>query len=249
MKQISQEEFEQYIQDIIDGKMTRKRLASELETVMRTINHRIMELEGKNPALYQAFIQKFPYTPKEIKLDVEALAIKVINNGIEQTARDIGISTRSIARKIKQLETINPELLQLYEDRNGKMSDEERELFMSRVRRIEEEKGIAVLERQELVEKEESIRQSLTKFEELLATGMDKNIAARKLGYSDYAAVWKKQKELERIRQERKAASAKTTGQREVEFRKSMKVDVSKKDAQRQDSTEVKERRSGREKE
>ena len=83
MKQISQEEFEQYIQDIIDGKMTRKRLASELETVMRTINHRIMELEGKNPALYQAFIQKFPYTPKEIKLDVEALAIKVINNGIE----------------------------------------------------------------------------------------------------------------------------------------------------------------------
>ncbi len=226
MKQISQEEFEQYIQDIIDGKMTRKRLASELETVMRTINHRIMELEGKNPALYQAFIQKFPYTPKEIKLDVEALAIKVINNGIEQTARDIGISTRSIARKIKQLETINPELLQLYE-----------------------EKGIAVLERQELVEKEESIRQSLTKFEELLATGMDKNIAARKLGYSDYAAVWKKQKELERIRQERKAASAKTTGQREAEFRKSMKVDVSKKDAQRQDSTEVKERRSGREKE
>ena len=58
-----------------------------------------------------------------------------------------------------------------------------------------------------------------------------------------------KQKELERIRQERKAASAKTTGQREAEFRKSMKVDVSKKDAQRQDSTEVKERRSGREKE
>ena len=44
MLEVSREEFEEKIQDLIDGKTTRKKLIKELETDSRTLNNKIREM-------------------------------------------------------------------------------------------------------------------------------------------------------------------------------------------------------------
>ena len=61
MKELTQKEFEEQIQRLIDGNIGRKKLAKELETDIRTLNNKIMELASTNPDLYARFIEKFPY--------------------------------------------------------------------------------------------------------------------------------------------------------------------------------------------
>lgn len=61
MKQISQEEFEQSIQDVIDGKCTRVELQKRYHADRVTLNNKIQELYVHNIDLYMAFIAKFPY--------------------------------------------------------------------------------------------------------------------------------------------------------------------------------------------
>ena len=70
MKELTQQEFEEQIERVIDGKIGRKALAKELETDIRTLNRKITELADTNPDLYFKFIEKFPYKPKEIKLNL-----------------------------------------------------------------------------------------------------------------------------------------------------------------------------------
>ena len=61
MKELSQKEFEEQIQRLIDGQTTRKKLAKEIGTDIRTLNKKIMEMSAKNPELYTEFLKKFPY--------------------------------------------------------------------------------------------------------------------------------------------------------------------------------------------
>lgn len=79
MKEIADEEFYKRIEDIIEGKTSRNKLAKELETDTRTLNNKIQEMSVYNLELYSKFIEKFPYKSKSRDdIDFEALAIEII---------------------------------------------------------------------------------------------------------------------------------------------------------------------------
>lgn len=119
MRKISQEEFEARIQDIIDGKTTRVQLLIELRVDKNTLNNKIQELVVYNPKLYRAFVQKFPYRPREYThIDYEALLIDIMKNGYTRREWDevYGISSKTILRKIYVIEDENPDLIALYRE-------------------------------------------------------------------------------------------------------------------------------------
>lgn len=79
MKNIGNEELQSKIRDLIDKKITRKGLAKELETDLRTIHKIIRETSETNPELYEEYIKTFPYKPKTREdIDYEALIIDTI---------------------------------------------------------------------------------------------------------------------------------------------------------------------------
>lgn len=119
MIEISQEEFEQKVQEIIDGKLSRKQLTKILKTDTRTLNNKIQELVVYNSDLYMEFIKKFPYKSKErTDIDYEALVIEIIKNSM--TAAEVeskyNISARTVTRKVKALEKENPYLIEIYRE-------------------------------------------------------------------------------------------------------------------------------------
>lgn len=119
MIKISQEDFESKIQDVIDGRTTRAKLIAELKIDRDTLNNKIQELVVHNPKLYQKFIEKFPYRPREYThIDYEALIIDVLKKGYKRRElSDIyGIDSRTIARKIYLIEESNPDLIALYRE-------------------------------------------------------------------------------------------------------------------------------------
>lgn len=65
MKQISQGEFEQYVEAIIRGDMSKAQVVKELQTEARTLNNRIHELILTNPELHRRYVEKHPYKPRE----------------------------------------------------------------------------------------------------------------------------------------------------------------------------------------
>lgn len=117
MIEISQDEFEQKIQEVIDGKYTRADLIKQLKVDRITLNNKIQELYITNPELYLQFIRKFPYKPREYThIDYEAMIIDIMKKGYKkkEAAEQYGIHDRTIARKIHQVEKTNPDLVALY---------------------------------------------------------------------------------------------------------------------------------------
>ena len=119
MIKISQQEFEEKVQDVIDGKTTRTQLQIDLRVDKNTLNNKIQELVVYKPELYRAFVQKFPYRPREYShIDYEALIIDIMKKGYTRREWDevYGISSRTIIRKIYCIEDENPELINLYRE-------------------------------------------------------------------------------------------------------------------------------------
>lgn len=217
MKQLTQSEFETHIRRLINGEISRKKLAKELEMDIHTLNYKIMYLEKSNPQLYEEFIKRFPYKPKEIKIDIEVLALQIIRKGLQQTVLSTGISKMTISRKIRKLKEINPELYELYTARNSKMSEREREEFEIKLEKYDDNK--AKLERTEVEERIRKLQKEFDEFELYLSQGLSKDEAARKMGYTDYTQIWKNHKELERILTEQRIRQANKS------YRDSMRVE------------------------
>ena len=79
MKNISNQEFEALIQDLIDRKITRKNLAKKLETDLRTLHKKITQVSETNSELYKKYVELLPYQPKSREdIDYEALIIDVM---------------------------------------------------------------------------------------------------------------------------------------------------------------------------
>lgn len=116
-REISQEEFEQSIQKVIDGECTRFDLQKRYHMDRITLNNKIQELYVYNIELYMAFIRKFPYKPREYThIDYRAMIIDIMRKGYnkKQAAEQYGIHDRTIARKIYLVEQTDPELVNLY---------------------------------------------------------------------------------------------------------------------------------------
>lgn len=197
MKKLSNKEFEEKVQELIDKKITRKELATQLETSMRTLTKKITELSKTNPNLYTEFITVYPYKPKSINVDIENLAVQVIKNGIDNISKETGISSRTITRKVKTLKDTNPELYDLYKRRNENMSEDEKARYIHEVNKLDKMQKV---ERSELKDKEVELTSILSEFEKKVASGMSKNKAAIALGFDGYPTIWKKYQELDRIK-------------------------------------------------
>lgn len=237
MKQVSQVEFEKLIQDLIEGKTTREKLAKILETDIRTINYKIRQLSEQNPSLYEEYVKKFPYRPKtRDDIDYEALVIKIMKDSenLDKMEVKYGISKRTISRRIKDLEKTNPELIKLYREYAECVRRCERlpnDLQM-KINQLPEKTVIL----SEVTEKKEvELRATLQKFEELVKSGMSKAEAARTLGYDGYPTIWKKQQEFARIEAEKKAKESSAS----KDFRQSMKLKVSQLDIKKTDTIET----------
>lgn len=233
MKQISQEEFEQYVEAIIRGEMSRAQVIKELQTEARTLNNRIHELVRINPELHRRFVEKYPYKPKERKdLDAMQLAIEILKQErtIEQIAQEYQTGRRTIQRRINTLRNsqsllerrvydLCKEVGQKNSRKGGKVSEELARCIQQVLEEIEEKmpKESRSIEtnveerRQELLELER-------KYNELCQT-MTKGEAAKTLGYTR-SRMFKLLNELYRIEIER-AASVQNK-----DFRQGLKVEV-----------------------
>ena len=170
MKKISQEEFEAKVQDIIDGKTTRVKLLLELRTDRNTLNNKIQELVVYNPELYRAFITKFPYVPREYThIDYEALVIDILKKGYTRREWDdvYQIHSRTISRKIYEVEKENPELIALYREISGykKRQEDLPDRLKKQIDELEEKEiylgGVCDKKREELVSQEKTFVEKL----------------------------------------------------------------------------------------
>lgn len=117
MIEISQEDFESKIQDVIEGKTTRANLIIELKTDSRTLNNRIQELSAYNSDLYLRFIKKYPYESRgRDDIDYEALIIEIIKGGLHtvDAARKYNLGIRTIQRRVNDIQKENPSLIEIY---------------------------------------------------------------------------------------------------------------------------------------
>lgn len=223
MKQIDQKDFESLVKDFVDGKITKQELTEKLETTVKTLNYKISELANTNPGLYRSFIKKIPYVPRNIHIDIEALAIAVIRYGREETSEKLGISIRTISRKVKELKHINPGLYELYRTRHKKRTEKQREEFELLLDSFDT--GV-IPKRSGLLERQKEIEETLKKFNELIEKGISYKEAAKRLGYASNSSMWCMQQDLAKIQ----LAIQMEGGGQEVRteeemYRESLKVD------------------------
>lgn len=214
MIEISQKDFEAKVQDIIDGKTTRNKLLIELKADRITLNNKIQELSIYNPELYKAFIEKFPYRPREYThVDYEAIIIDILKNGYKRRELDEvydGVSSRTIQRKIDIIAKNNPELVELYR-LVSKYRKEQKTLPEELQRKIDdlEERKIFLgdpcdFKREELLEKEKQ-------FNEAMKNGMGATKASKRVGQK---RVSKAINTLNRINREKGIRNDKEKGEK-----------------------------------
>ena len=169
-KELEQEKLEQGIKRTIEEKISRVDLAKELNVSLRTLEAKIIELENKNPELYAKYIEKFPYKPKKREdIDFEALVIEMIKTGQnrEEIAAKYDVSSRTIARRIKELEKTNPELIELYRIHANDVKKGTKQLNEMR-EKVDELTESKVKTKDATEIKEDDIRQVIDRFEELV---------------------------------------------------------------------------------
>lgn len=194
MKKISQEEFEEYVKQIIRGEKTRTQVIKELETEYRTLQNKIELLFITNPELYQEYITKLPYTPRERKdINEVELAIEFLKDQktMEQIADEYNIGMRTLRRKLDKLgksqDQFQRELYGLCKEmaynhshsyKNSPELDMRIEQILEAAGEIESSIKISNIElrRKELLEIE-------AKYNELCLT-MSKTEAAKAMGYT-----------------------------------------------------------------
>lgn len=197
MIEISQTEFENKVKDLIDGKITRKGLAKELNTDLRTLYGRINQLSVSNRQLYKEYIEKYPYKPKKISIsDMDEFAIMIIDSDVKTVGNKLGISMRTISRKINILKETNPELYELYKMRYKHRTQKEQEEYMHKVEKFRKDE--TVVQRNEEDEQLYSLTMFAKRFNDLVKEGHSKAEASKMMGVYDYPTAYKKLRELER---------------------------------------------------
>ncbi len=122
MIKIEQKDFEDKVQQIIDGKTTRTKLIKELKIDRVTLNYKIQELVVFNPELYRKFITKFPYMPRKYThINWRAMLIDIMKKGYTkiQAAEQYGINSRTIARKVYEVQKEDENIVNLYREVSG----------------------------------------------------------------------------------------------------------------------------------
>ncbi len=198
MKNISKDEFKQAIRRLINGEITKVKLAKELETDPRTLDNRIQELSATDPELYYEYVDVLPYKQKGIDhIDFEALVIYMLKNGCtaDETAQKFEVSRRTINRRINDLE--NKELREMYRE----VTDNRKH---GRNNGVELDRKISELEPREVIKggvndrRKRELLAIESRFNKLCET-MDKTQAAKTMGYGDRDRLYKLMYELYKL--------------------------------------------------
>ncbi len=198
MKNISKDEFKQAIRRLINGEITKVKLAKELETDPRTLDNRIQELSATDPELYYEYVDVLPYKQKGIDhIDFEALVIYMLKNGCtaDETAQKFEVSRRTINRRINDLE--NKELREMYRE----VADNRKH---GRNNGVELDRKISELEPREVIKggvndrRKRELLAIESRFNKLCET-MDKTQAAKTMGYGDRDRLYKLMYELYKL--------------------------------------------------
>lgn len=226
MKDLSEQEFEAQIERLLNGEISRKALAKELNTDIGTLTRKIVELSETNPELYLRWVAKFPYKPKNTNINEEELAIAIINDGLQQTIERLGISKMTVSRKIRKLKDINPELYRLYRYRNNDMTNIEREKFLMQVEKYAE--GYNTVQRTDIEDTKRAIEEEIRIITELMRKQLRIEEAARVLGHKNSEEIWRHCRLLERIVTEERAKEEleNRKNNKEQDFKKSLKYNV-----------------------
>ncbi len=196
MIEISKEEFENSILDLINRKITRVELAKKLHTDTRTLVNMIYQID--NEQLLKQYIEIYPYKPKENKnINYESLVIEMIKNAM--SAKDMqskyDIAERTYTRNINKLKQSNDRLYKIYKSYiKGYLSSED----MEYINEMSKEKVIYTTNIQE---RKAELMYLFMKYEELLQQGLNKEQASQKLNESS-KSLKRKSDELERILKE-----------------------------------------------
>ena len=102
MKEISQEEFERLVQDLIDGKITKSELAKQLNTTVKTLNYKIDELAGTNPELYDLYLTRHKRRKKEEKIEYDLL-VNSFDTGVRPKRSGLQEREEEVKETLKQL--------------------------------------------------------------------------------------------------------------------------------------------------
>ncbi len=235
MKNISNEEFEQYIIDMTNGEKTQRQVVKELETDTRTLNVKIQELYATNPELYSKYVEKRAYRPKENKsVKTIELAYEVLKDDrtLQEIADEYNIGIRTLRRRIEELKN-SPDLIEqeayslcktisfMHAHGRGTLPEELKQKC---------EKMLDILKDKIPTEKVSSIeirRQELLKIEKeyhtLCGSGMSKTEAAAKMGYTRNR-IYKLLNELYQIEIQKQVIEGQSEGNNS--FRASLKVDT-----------------------
>lgn len=198
MKNISKDEFKQAIRRLINGEITKVKLAKELETDPRTLDNRIQQLSATDPELYYEYVDVLPYKQKGIDhIDFEALVIYMLKNGCtaDETAQKFEVSRRTINRRINDLE--NKELREMYRE----VADNRKH---GRNNGVELDRKISELEPREVIKggvndrRKRELLAIESRFNKLCET-MDKTQAAKTMGYGDRDRLYKLMYELYKL--------------------------------------------------
>ena len=172
----------------------------------------ITRLEQIDKKLYEEYILKFPYRTGIIThIDFEALVIEQMK--CRMTREDVikeyakyGVTSRTLSRRISQMEKTNPYLYDIYKKYamlNSNSSNrhiDSIELF-SQISNLES-KQVVLGERTD--EREKELIELEKKYLELKSQGLNNKETCENLGMS-FPVLYKKMRDLDRIRKERKA--------------------------------------------
>lgn len=184
MIEITQEEFENKVEQVIKGETTRTKLIKELKIDRVTLNNKIQELLVYNPDLYHNFIKRFPYMPREYThINWRAMLIDIMKKGYtkHEAEEQYEVSSRTISRKVYEVEEDDKDIVSLYREVSSYRKKQKKlpERLQQEVDGLQEEEiflgGIYDKKTQELLELEK-------KYNEELAKGKSKNIASTNCG-------------------------------------------------------------------
>lgn len=214
MKEISDQEFEQYVMKLINRESTRVELAKELKTDTRTLINRIYHM--KNEELLKKYIAEYSYKPKKNEnINYENLIISIVKNNekIGEVQDLYNIAERTYRRNIDRIKNVNPRLHQIYKDYiHNSISYEDKEYIDSL-----EEGEIAFTNNIE--DRKAQLMNLFREYNELLGYGLDEKDALKYM-HENTRSLKRKSDELLRILKEEKIISDNQVEQKSSQKRK-----------------------------
>ena len=185
MIDISEKDFLNYLEKYANKEISMSKLVEVLKSDYRTINNKIIEISITNPELYYRIVLGHPYKQKgRVDIDFEALMIYIIKHSITimQASEIFNVSRRTIQRRVNEIKSTNLELYKLFKIAVGK----DKRILNS----LDIQEQIGKLQSRPVVvgevneEREKFLLDIEKRYNELLATGILKEQAAKEMGYT-----------------------------------------------------------------